>query len=73
MGNIRQINIKNIAIALLDKYPNEFIAKDFQHNKKKVTELTDVKSILLRNRISGYVTRLLSPRKKTGGGINEYE
>jgi len=73
LGNIRQVNIKNIAIALLDKYPNEFIIGDFQHNKIKVAELTDVKSKLLRNRIAGYVTRLLSPRKKVGGGIMENE
>ena len=64
MGNIRQINIKNIAIGLLGKYPTEFVVGDFQHNKMKVAELTDVKSKLLRNRIAGYVTRLLSPRRK---------
>lgn len=64
MGNIRQINIKNIAIELLEKYPKQFIAGDFQHNKIKVAELTDVKSKLLRNRIAGYVTRRLSPHKK---------
>lgn len=37
-------------------YPNEFTA-DFEHNKKKVSELTDVSSIMMRNRIAGYVTR----------------
>lgn len=73
LGNIRQINIKNIAITLLDRYPNEFIAGNFQHNKKKVAELTDVKSKLLRNRIAGYVTRRLSPRKKVGGGMIKNE
>ena len=64
LGNIRQVHIKNIAKALLEKYPNDFKHDDFQHNKKKVAELTDVKSILIRNRIAGYVTRLLSPRIK---------
>jgi len=64
LGNIRQIHIKNIAKELLEKYPNYFKHDDFQHNKKKVAELTDVKSILIRNRIAGYVTRLLSPRIK---------
>jgi small subunit ribosomal protein S17e len=64
LGNIRQIHIKNIAKELLEKYPNDFKHDDFQHNKKKVAELTDVKSILIRNRIAGYVTRLLSPRIK---------
>jgi len=73
LGNIRQTNIKNTAIELLEKYPKQFVVGDFQHNKLKVAELTDVKSKLLRNRIAGYVTRLLSPRKKVGGGIMENE
>ena len=73
MGNIIQINIKNIAFELLDRYPKEFVIGDFQHNKKKVQELTDVKSKLLRNRIAGYITRILSPRKKVDGGLIEDE
>lgn len=64
MGNIRPTYIKNVAIELLKEYPKEFIAGNFQHNKTKVAELTDVKSKLLRNRIAGYITRLLSPHKK---------
>jgi len=73
LGNIIQINIKNIAFELLDRYPKEFVIGDFQHNKKKVQELTDVKSKLLRNRIAGYITRILSPRKKVDGGLIEDE
>jgi len=64
LGNIRQTFIKNIAIELLEKYPNEFIVGDYQQNKFKVAELTNVKSKLLRNRIAGYVTRRLSSNKK---------
>ena len=64
MGNIRQINIKNIAFELINRFPDEFKVGDFQYNKKKVAELTDVKSKALRNRIAGYVTRILSPRIK---------
>ena len=64
MGNIRQTFIKNIAIDLLEKYPKEFIVGNYEHNKVKVAELTDVKSKLLRNRIAGYVNRRLSPNKK---------
>ena len=66
MGNIRQLKIKNITFQLLNKYPNEFISGEFQHNKLKVSELTDVKSKIFRNRIAGYVTRRLSPPKKFG-------
>jgi len=56
LGNIRQTNIKNTAIELLEKYPKQFVVGDFQHNKLKVAELTDVTSKLLRNRIAGYIT-----------------
>ncbi len=63
MGNIRQDSIKKVAHELLEVYPKEF-KKDFQHNKLKVAELTDVKSIVSRNRIAGYITRILSPRQR---------
>lgn len=56
MGNIRPTYIKRVAIELVKLYPNEFTA-DFEHNKKMVSELSDVRSNLMRNRIAGYVTR----------------
>ncbi len=56
MGNIRPTYIKRVAIELVKKHPDKF-TDDFQHNKKAVEELTDVKSITMRNRIAGYVTR----------------
>lgn len=59
MGNIRPTYIKRVAIELVKLYPSEFTG-DFEHNKKKVSELTDVRSILMRNRIAGYVTRYRS-------------
>ena len=64
LGNIRQTFIKNIALDLVEKYPNQFVADDFQHNKNKVAELSDVGSKLLRNRIAGYVTRHLASKNK---------
>jgi len=68
LGNIRQMGIKNIAHKILDSYPKEFIVGDFQHNKLKVAEMTDVQSKIVRNRIAGYVTRILSPRERKIGG-----
>lgn len=56
MGNIRPTYIKRVAIQLVENHPNEF-TDDYEHNKKKVSELTDVRSIMMRNRIAGYVTR----------------
>lgn len=56
MGNIRPTYIKRVAIELVKEHPDEF-TEDFEHNKKKVSELSDVGSILMRNRIAGYITR----------------
>ncbi len=56
MGNIRPTYIKRVAIELVKQHPEEFTG-DFEHNKKKVSELSDVSSILMRNRIAGYITR----------------
>ena len=64
MGNIRQLQIKNTAKILLDKYRDRFVAKDFDMNKKMVSELTDIKSKEIRNRIAGYITKVISPKKK---------
>ena len=64
LGNIRPTYIKNIAIDLAKKYPNQFKHDDFQHNKQKVAELSDVGSKLLRNRIAGYITRYLASQNK---------
>jgi small subunit ribosomal protein S17e len=73
LGNIRQDSIKNIAHDLLEAYPKEFKNDDFQHNKLKVAELTDVKSIVNRNRIAGYITRILSPRERKTIGVFDDE
>ena len=56
MGNIRPTYIKRVAIELFKRFPNEFTG-DFEHNKKKVGELTDVRYPMMRNRVAGYVTR----------------
>lgn len=56
MGSIRHTYIKRVAIELVKKFPEEF-TDDYEHNKQKVQELTDVRTTSLRNRIAGYVTR----------------
>lgn len=55
MGNIRPTYIKRVAIELVQKYNDQF-SEDFDHNKKMVSELTDVQGNTFRNRIAGYVT-----------------
>ena len=56
MGNIRPTYIKRVAIELVRRFPDEF-TDDFEHNKAKVSEFTDVPTSMMRNRIAGYVTR----------------
>lgn len=63
MGNIKQTFIKRVARELFDRYPNEF-TRDFEHNKKKVEELTNVTSKTIRNRIAGYMTKLVRMKEE---------
>jgi small subunit ribosomal protein S17e len=56
MGRVRPTYIKRVAIELVRTYPDRF-TEDFDHNKLVVNELTDVESLTMRNRITGYVTR----------------
>jgi small subunit ribosomal protein S17e len=51
--------VKRIARQLLDRYPNKF-STDFEKNKQFVTELTNITSTKLRNRVAGYAARLAS-------------
>lgn len=55
MGNIRPTYIKRVAMDLVKRYNDQF-TDDFEHNKKTVDELTDVRTTTFRNRIAGYVT-----------------
>lgn len=70
MGNIRQLQIKNTAKRLLEIHENKFVEKDFEHNKKMVSELTENLENEIRNRIAGYITKILSPLKKRRGVVN---
>lgn len=58
---IKPAYIKNLATALLERYPEAF-SDDFEHNKESVERLTNIDSKEVRNRVAGYVTR-----KKQGG------
>ncbi len=59
MGRIRPTYIKRVSIELVNKYPQAF-NKDFDNNKEMVATLTDVKTVPMRNKIAGYITRYLS-------------
>jgi small subunit ribosomal protein S17e len=56
MGNIRPTYIKRTAIKLLKEYPDVF-TEDFQHNKEMLNQLADIQSVILRNKVAGYIVR----------------
>ncbi|RLE66279.1 MAG: 30S ribosomal protein S17e [Thermoprotei archaeon] len=63
MGKVRPLYIKRAARKLLSLYPDKF-TDNFEHNKQMVAELTDIRSKTLRNRVAGYITRLVKIEKQ---------
>lgn len=53
---IRPSYIKSLATQLLNDKGNAF-TNDFEENKTRVTQYTNVQSKVIRNRIAGYITR----------------
>ena len=58
MGNIRSDKIKRTSKELVAKYHQHF-STDFDHNKLLKAVLTRTHTIFKRNRIAGYVTRIM--------------
>ncbi len=52
---IKPAYVKKTATLLMERYPDAF-GHDFEHNKEVVSELTNIESKGVRNRIAGYVT-----------------
>ena len=59
MGKVRTEHVKRMARELVERFPDKFTT-DFENNKKLVNALTNISSTKLRNRISGYATRLIA-------------
>jgi len=51
---------------LMKEYADEFTA-DFEENKKKVQELSNVESKPIRNKIAGYITRVMKKNLSESG------
>ena len=62
MGRVKPKFIKSLAEKLLETYPDRF-TESFEENKKAVAELTDIPSKTVRNKVAGYITRLVKRRK----------
>lgn len=63
MGRIKTRKVKAITMDLLEQNKEQF-GTDFNANKLKVNELTNVSSKKLRNIIAGYATRLMKNDSK---------
>ena len=63
MGRIKTRLVKAITHQLLEEYKDRFNT-NYEDNKLKVAELTDVKSKKLRNVIAGYATRMIRAEAK---------
>lgn len=59
MGNVRPERVKRIARELIRRYPDKF-TKNFEENKKILSELAIFSSVRLRNSVAGYITRLMT-------------
>ncbi|MBP1448504.1 MAG: 30S ribosomal protein S17e, partial [Thermoproteus sp.] len=62
MGRVKPRYIKSIAAKLVEMYPDKF-TESFQDNKKAVAELSDLRSKRVRNRVAGYITRIIKAKK----------
>lgn len=49
-------DIISIGDDLLERYPDAF-TQDYEQNRRKVEELTELRSRYVCNRIAGYITR----------------
>ena len=61
MGNIRTKDIKNISFEMIDVNPSKF-STDFEQNKQGVNDFKLNTTKMIRNKIAGYVTRIMVVR-----------
>ena len=70
MGRVRPVFIKKISKELLDKYSDVFTA-DFEENKKLIDKFLILQSKVVRNRIAGYITRLVKNERVLTAGLED--
>ena len=63
MGRIKTTQIKRSSERLVQSYRDEFDS-DFNKNKLILGKFTSIPSKKLRNKIAGYVTRLVKTREE---------
>lgn len=64
MGRVRQTYIKRLAKDLVSADEDRF-SEDFEENKKELKEMDEFSSKKLRNRVAGYIVRVVQNKDKT--------
>jgi len=60
---IKPTYIKAIGIKLLNHHGNRF-SNNFDENKQTITEVTNIESKRVRNRVAGYITRKVNTKRR---------
>ncbi|MFB6242131.1 MAG: 30S ribosomal protein S17e [Candidatus Nanosalina sp.] len=63
MSKVRQTYIKRLAQDLVDAAPDRF-SEDFEENKQELKETEEFESKKLRNRVAGYIVRVIQNNKE---------
>lgn len=63
MGRIKTAQIKRVTHELMKLHGNEF-TDNFETNQAIVNKLISTSSKILRNKIAGYVTKLVKSKRK---------
>ncbi|MCX8195471.1 MAG: 30S ribosomal protein S17e [Acidilobaceae archaeon] len=72
MGRVRSSLVKRTARKLLETYA-DVLTGDFEHNKRVVGQLLELKSKKLRNQIAGYITHTVNAALKRRGAAKKEE
>lgn len=70
MGKVRTSTVKIMAMHLMEQYGEKF-TKDFVENKRLISTLTTIKAKHLRNRVAGYITRMVNKKLKAQESMKE--
>ena len=62
MGRIRTKFIKHLAQELVVRFPSRF-SNDFANNKKTLDELNILQDKSVRNKVAGYVVKVVEKKK----------
>jgi small subunit ribosomal protein S17e len=64
MGRVRTMLIKKIAMRIFEENKEKF-SDDFEKNKEILKEILKVKSKKIRNKVAGYITKIVKLLKSS--------